>query len=395
MTRDPSPPDPTSVPIVPPSSPRYTVGSVIGAAALFLFACVPYRSMMKQISYMTCCDPDGGLSQYLYRIDFLLGFEAPAFYFSVILLWILLGFLLIPAVLRRHRTRVAARKDETWWELLGAPILFPLSLVSTIFAINIYERYHGWAVAVPILIPPLIGLYGIWARFPHARHRADIISAVVGGALLVLTIAPVPLIFLDALTYANREPDRTAEFRRLTPDSTLRDYLDFRPYERRRKDWFDAVRRVKSRQTDAVTLLKEGRLKNVEASQTKETNEKPRIDEHKDRELASELWRFGLEATPSLCEAFHERLREVTAKIDPVSLSGGGGSGGGNLSVYGALEDVWIQLRTITWLVSAHCDLNDTLTDIETKLRTVPLRPPVSYEITAILNTLATLPRTH
>ena len=118
-------------------------------------------------------------------------------------------------------------------------------------------------------------------------------------------------------------------------------------------------------------LLKEGRLKN--------------------RQLASKLWRLDLEVTPSLCEAFHEQLREVTAKIDPITLTRGWGAS----SAYTAVDDVWFQLRTIKWLAGAHCDLSDTLTDIDTKLRTVPLHPPISYEITAILNTLATLPRTH
>ena len=235
---------------------------------------------------------------------------------------------------------------------------------------------------VPILVPPLIGLYGIWARFPHARHRADVTSVVFCGAMLVLAIAPLPLAYLDAWTYPDREPERTAEFRRLTPDLTLRDYLAFPD---RRKDWFEAVRRVKSRQTDAVMLLKEGLLINLENPKLTRAQSVQELQQFEG--LSYNLWALDLEATPSLCEAFHEVLRDETAKIDPIDIS--------KNAVSIALNDVWYQLRTIKWLASKHCDLSDTLTDIETKLR--PLSPPVTiaYQITDILNTLATLRQTH
>jgi hypothetical protein len=353
-----------TVPIIPPSSPPFapSVGSVIGVAALFLFACVPYFFMMLDISNMRCCDPDnsGGLSQYFSRIGHEYGGLLDLFFkFGVILLWILLGCLLIPPVVRRDSSGHAA-----WWETLGACILFPLSIFSIFYALGLYERYHGWAIAGPILLPPLIGLYGIWARIPHAKHRADVTSAAFWGAMLVLTIAPFPLSYLDAQTYPDREPERTAEFRRLTPDSTLRDYFAFEG--RRRNDWFEAVRRVKSRQTDAEILLKEGLLKR-----------EPPI-----QELSTNLWALGLEATPSLCEAFHEQLRDLAAKIDPISLS----RGFGNNAIY----DVWLRLRTIEWLVGAHCDLSDTLADIETKLRAVH-KSPYDFQVTHILDTVATL----
>ena len=333
------------------------------AAALILLACVPYWLMMELISGMRCCDPDnnGGLFRYFSWTAKEFGPVLELlFAFNVILLGILLAFLLIRPVMRRSSSGHAAP-----WEAFGAFILFPLSLYSGVYALGLYERYHGWAIAVPILVPPLIGLYGIWARFPHARHHADVTTGVFWGAMLVLTIAPFPLASLDAHTYPDREPERTAKFRRLTPDSTLRDYLAFTD---RREDWFEAVRRVKSRQTDAVMLLKEGLLK---------SREKP-YDALLYRGLSSDLWAFDLEATPSLCEAFHEVLREETLKIDG--------------SIDSATADISAQLRTIKWLASAHCDLSDTLTDIETNLRPLARR---DYDITAILNTLATLRQTH
>jgi hypothetical protein len=314
------------------------------------------------LSQVRCCDPDEGLSGHFRRDEW--GLEEPGFVFIIGLLWILLGFLLLPPVMRRGSSGHA-----TWWDPFGALFLFPLSLFSTVLAIDVYYRYHGWAIAVPILLPPLIGLYGIWARFPHTLHRADVTSAVVWGAMLVLTIAPLPLAYLDARASPNRESERTAEFRRLTPDSTLLDYMLFRPSEPRREDWFEGVRRVKSRQTDAVVLLKRGSHPT----------------------LPSQLYRFGLEATPSLCEAFHEQLREKAAKIEPLSLFPG--SPGDANATRTAIYDVSDQLRTIKWLVGAHCDLSDTLTDIETKLRAVHGSHPEFIGIDT-LNTLAALRQT-
>jgi hypothetical protein len=338
-----------------------SVGSVTGAAVVFLFACFPYLLMIAVIDSMGCCDPAGGLFRHFGSI----GLSDPTgllpFIFTVVVLWILLGFLLIPPVKRRTSSGHAA-----WWESFGAFVLFPLSLFSIFFAIGLYARYHGWPIAVPILLPLLIGLYGIWVRFP-AMHRADVTNAVFWGAIYVVALAPFPLYFLNAQPHPELFPDRTGDFRRLTPDSTLRDYLDFRPYEERREEWFEGVRRVKSRQTDAVKLMKEGRLSWVYPIKNGDLYD---------------LWRFDLEATPSVCEAFHEELRNTVAFPHFIAV----------------LPVVWRQLENIEWLTNAHCDLSDTLTDIETKVRALPPQPPAGMwakQITAILNTLATLPQTH
>ena len=382
MSTDQSPPDPAR----PATNPTSRPSVPIGAVALFLLACVPYWLMMELISGMRCCDPDnnGGLFRYFsWTAKEFGGVLELLFAFNVILLGILLAFLLIRPVMRRSTSGHAAP-----WESFGAFILFPLSLFSSVYALGLYERYHGWAIAVPILVPPLIGLYGMWARFPHARHDADVTSAVFWGAMLVLTIAPLPLASLDAWTYPDREPERTAKFLRLTPDSTLVDYLAFTD---RREEWFEGVRRVKSRQTDAVMLLQEGLLKNRYS-----WKERPQFEW-----LSSNLWDLDLEATPSLCEAFHEVLRDETAKIDPISLSSWSSRGPIRSSTaltgsFTAITDVWAQLRTIKWLASKHCDLSDTLTDIETKLRPVSSAYAArDYGITAILNTLAKLRQTH
>src|SRR5258708_13923885 len=101
----------------------------------------------------------------------------------------------------------------------------------------------------------------MWARLPvlHAALPAQIINAAAWGAILVLTIAPVPLSAVDASTYAAGEPERQrqrelllaadkqqaqrneqnrerekaearelaiARFQALTSDTPLSDYLD-------------------------------------------------------------------------------------------------------------------------------------------------------------------------
>ena len=92
---------------------------------------------------------------------------------------------------------------------------------------------------VPVLPPPLIGLYAIWARFPRAEKKQ--ITMVIWAAILALTIAPIPLFFVDLRAYPEREKERieaarafnelqhqqrAASLARLTPDSSLRDCLN-------------------------------------------------------------------------------------------------------------------------------------------------------------------------
>jgi hypothetical protein len=116
---------------------------------LFLFACAPYIFIMGSLSQVRCCDPDEGLSGYFRRDEW--GLEEPGFVFTIILLWTLLGFLLLPPVMRRGSSGHA-----TWWDPFGALFLFPLSLFTTVLAIDVYYRYHGWVIAVPILLPTVI-----------------------------------------------------------------------------------------------------------------------------------------------------------------------------------------------------------------------------------------------
>jgi hypothetical protein len=158
---------------------------------------------------------------------------------------------------------------------------------------------------------------------------------------------PIPLFFVDARSELVKiEAARAfndlqrqhfeASLARLTPDSSLRDYLSaehqLSPSPYQKQQWLEGVRRVKSRQADAITLLKEGEIARLGA-----------------------LWQFNIEATPALCEAFGDALGKLAAKIDPTPFL----TGGGDLRVMRAPEFLRLQLQNIKWL-SAHCDLGDT-----------------------------------
>ena len=124
--------------------------------------------------------------------------------------------------------------------------------------------------------------------------------------------------------------ERLAQFQGLTPASSLLDYLDA-PTEIDREQVVARARQVKSRQGDAIMLLKEGKLRRLE-----------------------ELWRFDLAASPALCEAFDVALRKQAIDDDL------------NWTVAERLED---QLPNAKWLVAEHCNLDDSVTAAETRMR--------------------------
>jgi hypothetical protein len=65
------------------------------------------------------------------------------------------------------------------------------------------SRHAHWALLFPALLPLLIALYAMWARFPrvHARFPARITSAVLWGAILVLSLLPMPIAYWGPGTF--------------------------------------------------------------------------------------------------------------------------------------------------------------------------------------------------
>ncbi len=267
------------------------------------------------------------------------------------MLWIVLGVLLLIGWVNGEMPR---------WAAIAAGILYPLSGIAAFVAAGLAYSYPGgWLVLVPALLPPLIALYALWAHLPtlHAVLRPNVTSAAALAAIAVVIVATLPLAYVDELQFparlarqqeqmeaasAKREADwaslkqeNEARFQALTPDSSLWDYLNpQRIPDGRRDQAVEGARHVKSRQTDAVVLLKEGKIN-----------------------WLNELSRLDLEATPALCETFSAELRkEATADNEPSWNVG---------------EKLERQLPNMEWLAAQHCNFDAGLVASEARIRLI------------------------
>ena len=99
------------------------------------------------------------------------------------MLWLVLAALLIVA---------AVKGRMPVWAALGLVVLLPLSCGAVWMASDAVGHGDASAFWVAALLPPLFALYALWARLPalHARLHAGVVSAVLGGAIVLLTAAP-------------------------------------------------------------------------------------------------------------------------------------------------------------------------------------------------------------
>ena len=272
---------------------------------------------------------------------------------SAIALWIALAGLMLVAL---KNGKMPA------WAAVGALVLLPLSGYASFTAANLYTNYP-WAFIVPALVPPVIVLYALWIRIPVLVEALseEIASALAGCAVVALIATSIWASRLDELAaparqaaqqtaYENmraeqervsaeyRERD-AAKFAALSPDSPLRDYLEYlNGSDARARAAMAGARHAKSRQADAIALLRE-----------------------KDRMVdLRELWQLNIEATPALCDAYDALLRKNALKIHP-SYS----------NRLGEAIDLEFQLPNLKWLTMQHCDLRAVLTDLAARLRVV------------------------
>ncbi|WIM12243.1 hypothetical protein [Enhydrobacter sp.] len=332
--------------------PKPPVGTyvLLGVAGLF------YLLMLVNLVDIGDVDPAGrGLNQ---------AFAALA----GLLLWIVLAILLVVGGVRGHMPLLAA---------MAAAILLPASAVAAIVAAELYERMGGWPILVPALLPLVFASYALWARLPQLRKHFPALStsAFAGVAVLVMTAGP-----LAATWYAD-QPDPTrrarlaaeeraqheerqrqavairsreaAAFAKLGPDSSLADYLPYLHGEHAQAALI-GIRLVKSRQADAVALLRQGRLGDL-----------------------AHLREFNVEPTAELCQAYGKALAAAAAEVAPSPHSA-------YLSAAMALER---QLPNITWLIGVGCDLAEPLALLETNVRAVADSP----RMTAFADALARL----
>jgi hypothetical protein len=355
------------------TDPREPQMAFINALPLLVLACLLYLAMMMCIAPSPAHPPiESGEHAVERGLDEL--FRGLVRGVLIVSLWIVLAIL----VFRRGGN---SQKMPTL-ALAAAVILLPLSGVAAIYATDLYASYAGWAIVVPALLPPLILLYAMWMRLPalHAALPAKIVNPAAWGAILVLTLTPFPLSTIDARIYAAGEPERQrqreayladnerqaqlneqnrerekaeargpaiARFQALTPDSSLSDYLDaldsytyYAPDEAGHEETLAKGRQIKSRQADAVALLKEGRIWRME-----------------------ELWNLDIEATPAVCAAYSDALRHDADEVDPMSID------------FATVNGIAEQLPNLKWLVKEHCDLGDLLAFTETRIREVCDKP--------------------
>lgn len=246
------------------------------------------------------------------------------------------------------------------WARWLSPLLLVSGTAVAIMSEFEYEHTLGWSVLVRAALPPLFAAYVLWSRVTLTRRIASpqLASAVGFGLSLLVMIAGYPLAVLDRQTYPARaarmeaearqlmetrerelaaaEVDAAERFHRLGPDSALGDYLEFlAPIGDSQDEAVIAgMRRVNSRQDDAVPLLWKGQIVRL-----------------------NDLWRLDLTSTPELCAAFGEALGKLTAEFPEVT------------DYYLFEPALRRQLPNLHWLAQQDCDLGRSLAETEAKAR--------------------------
>ena len=284
------------------------------------------------------------------------------------LLWLVLAALLIIA---------AVQGRMPLWARIGAVVLWPLSCVAVWMAGDAHGAGDPSAIWVPALLPPLIALYALWARLPvlHTVFRAGVTSAVLGGAIAFLTLAPLVAATRAALpdpardarlaeaAKANEERmameakaarDREeAQFASLGPDSALESYLIYLPTMAYGERALAGIRQVKNRQADAVSLLQRGRIGDLR-----------------------DLSQLNLEPTAELCQAYGAALGGAAGKVTKARTD-----------YLIAATDLELQVPNMKWLTGSRCDLRQSLGLLEGNVRAVA----DSSRMTKFADTLAEL----
>jgi len=267
-------------------------------------------------------------------------------------LWLVLAALLIVA---------AVKGRMPVWAMAGLAVLLPLSCIAVWLAGDAYGRGDPSAIWVAALLPPLFVLYALWARLPvlHTTFRAGMTGIVLGGAIAILSLAPLVAATRAALpdpardarlaeqARANEEQRareeqqarerEEAQFASLGPDSPLEDYLIYlssMTYEARA---LAGIRQVKNRQTDTVSLLQRGRIADLR-----------------------ELRQFDLAPTAELCQAYGAALAAAAGKVTKARSD-----------YLIAAMDLELQLPNMRWLIGNRCDLGSALGLLENNVRAV------------------------
>jgi hypothetical protein len=266
-------------------------------------------------------------------------------------LWIALAVLLLIAFAAGRMPR---------WAGAGMVILLPLAAFASLEATELYTARGGWPLLVPAVLPPLFALYAVAMRIPALAVPATPFSIVVVVAGLLVSAAPLTIAFLrshpsqaqqararaeaQAQQAAREREEREAReqelaaFRRLDANSSLRDYLTYlAPGDARYREAMAGARMVRTRQSDAAALLRQGRIGDLQ-----------------------DLHRLDLAPTADLCAAYDVGLRIEAMKVER-----------GRGAYLSAAMDLERQLPNIKWLTDAGCDLDPSLTLLKANVRAV------------------------
>lgn len=240
-------------------------------------------------------------------------------------------------------TLLGARQAGLRGGAIFAALLFvAVSAAASLWAIDLMSRPE-WIRITPILLP-LVAVAFVWTmtQIPEPRRRLTIGC----GLAVIAAILWVPP-FLDhrferaelaelrqeeAAEHARQE----AEFRALlVPESRLDQLLPYLQYEPdQRNAALAMIRRLNSRQADAVRLLGEGRIELIELA---------------------ELHDFNLTVTPELCRNYGSAIERTARAAEP-----------------GAAMQLDQQDGNMRWLVGSGCDLSQPLTFAAGRVRAGP-----------------------
>jgi hypothetical protein len=258
-------------------------------------------------------------------------------------LWLALGGLLL----------LAWRKGLAPPALSAASgILYVVAAIATFGAVQTYSTWPGgWSILVPISLPPLLALYGVWVRLPTLASGVPrrVPAATLGGVALVASAA-IPFAMIDPAGYparlAQHQDSMNAVFARrdaelmakaqqwedgihkLGPDSPLAAWLEYvngsAEGEPLHLAALDGARKSNGRQADAAALLDDGRILKL-----------------------ADLWQIDLTATPALCTAYDRALTRLAATDEPIESEVG--------------KQIEWQLPNIKFFLGGGCDLASSL----------------------------------
>lgn len=331
------------------SSPQPAAGSrgfPVGTILLLILAVLLYAAMMGNLSDAPYTDAAGrGMATAFAAI-----FAAALF--------VVLAILLVVAAVQGQMSIAGT---------VGSVIVVPAALVAIWMASDAWVHRDRSAIWVPALMPPLTALYAVRARFAFLRTLVNGVVADVAMGVAVVVLVGVPLerklfppptdpvaearaaeqerarLARDEQAAREAREREAAQFAALGPDSAMADYMPFL-YGNYSREAHEGIRKVKTRQADAVALLNAGRLSDL-----------------------ADLLAFDVDATPEVCAAYGAALVRESAKVDPKVSS----------NYLGVAIDLERQLPNLQWLAGEGCDLN-ALVQLEKNLRLVADSPRIT-----------------